>query len=64
MKHLKFRIQVLKVYPISYFVEEFFHTSLLVRLRKFSKYVETEIGSFGFGTTPGFNCDDTEYKGR
>ena len=26
--------------------------------------IETEIGSFGFGTTPGFNCDDTEYKGR
>ena len=25
--------------------------------------IETEIGSFGFGTTPGFNCDDTEYKG-
>ena len=25
--------------------------------------IETEIGSFGFGTTPGFECDETEYQG-
>ena len=25
--------------------------------------IETEIGSFGLGTTPGFECDETEYQG-